>query len=268
LPSRIALVAFQLRSEASPVSRQKAESIKAMKGHDKIPVLTAYDFAMTKILDELEIPVLLVGDSLGMVVLGYEDTTQVTLSEMQHHVRAVARACPRGLIVADLPFHSYETPAQAVESSRQLLAAGAQAMKAEGGRSILPQVHAIIAADIPFLGHLGMLPQHVREEGGYHVKGKTDAEKTSLIEDALALAETGAFGIVLELVTPRVAKEITDAISIPTIGIGSGHDCDGQVIVTTDLWGTTPGFIPRHVKPRLQIAEEMKIAIREWRKRL
>src|SRR5437016_3601557 len=150
----------------------KADVILAMKGREKIAALTAYDFALTRILDGLGIPLILVGDSLGMVVLGYEDTTFVTMSEMEHHVRAAARAKPRALLAADLPYQSYDTPEQALENARRLIAAGAEAVKAEGGREILPQVKKIISVGIPFLGHLGMLPQHVREEGGYHVKGK------------------------------------------------------------------------------------------------
>jgi 3-methyl-2-oxobutanoate hydroxymethyltransferase len=187
------------------------------------------------------------------------------MGEMEHHIRAVARARPRALIVADLPYKTYETPDAAMQNARRLLAAGAEAIKAEGGREISPQVRTLIAAKIPFVGHLGMLPQHVLEEGGYHVKGKTENEREKLLLDATALAENGAFAIVLELVTPPVAKEITEKISIPTIGIGSGKNCDGQVLVTTDLFGTSPGFIPKHVKPRIEIAEAMRGAVSEWK---
>src|SRR5712692_8761773 len=191
-------------------TKVSAETIRAMKARgEKIAALTAYDFPTAKLLDEAGIPFLLVGDSLGMVVLGYSDTTFVTMAEMEHHVRAAARAKPRALLAADLPYHSYDTPDSAVDNARRLVAAGAEAVKAEGGRAILKQVQAIRAAGIPFLGHLGMLPQHVREEGGYHVKGKTESERTSLLADAKALADAGAFAIVLELVTPPVAIEIT-----------------------------------------------------------
>jgi 3-methyl-2-oxobutanoate hydroxymethyltransferase len=250
------------------MSAAKIQAIRGMKGREKIPVLTAYDFAMAKALDECGIPLLLVGDSLGMVVLGYPDTTHVTLAEMEHHVRAVARAKPRGLIVADLPFSTYETPEQALENARRLMDAGAEAVKAEGGRAILSQVSAIISDGIPFLGHLGMLPQHVLEEGGYKIKGKTETEREALLADARALENAGAFGIVLELVAAPVAKEISEQIKIPTIGIGSGKFCDGQVLVTTDLWGTTPGPIPKHVKPAFPIAEQMRSAVVEWEKGL
>lgn len=246
-----------------------AAGILAMKAQGrKVPALTAYDYPMTRLLDEAGVPLLLVGDSLGMVVLGYPDTTHVTLAEMEHHVRAAARARPRALLAADLPYHSYQTPAEALASSRRLIAAGAEAVKAEGGREILPQVRAIVADGIPFLGHLGMLPQHVLEEGGYHIKGRKDAERDALLEDARALADAGAFGLVLELVTPPVAKAISGAIPIPTIGIGSGPDCDGQILVTHDLIGTFPWFTPRFVKPRLQAAEQMRAAVIAWKESL
>ena len=243
--------------------------IRAMKKRgEKIAALTAYDFPMAKLLDEVGIPLLLVGDSLGMVVLGYPDTTHVTMVEMEHHVRAAARAKPNALLGADLPFKSYETPEQAVENSKRLVAAGAEFVKAEGGREILPQMKAIITAGIPFCGHLGMLPQHVLEEGGYHIKGKRNAEHQELLEDAKLLADAGAFAIVLELVTPPVAKEITEAISIPTIGIGSGPDCDGQILVTHDLIGAFPWFTPRFVKPRANCATEIKSAVAAWKSSL
>ena len=235
---------------------------------EKIAALTAYDFPMAKLLDECGVPFLLVGDSLGMVVLGYPDTTHVTMQEMEHHTRAAARAQTRALLGADMPFKSYETPESAVANARQLVAAGAEFVKAEGGRDILPQVAAIIAAGIPFCGHLGMLPQHVLEEGGYRVKGRKEAEHQALIEDAKALAGAGAFAIVLELVTPPVAKEITEAVSAPTIGIGSGPDCDGQILVTHDLTGSFPWFTPRFVKPRANCAAEFKLAVTDWKNSL
>ena len=186
-----------------------------------------------------------------MVVLGYPDTTHVTLAEMEHHVRAAARAKPQALLAADMPFQSYQSPAQALATARRLIAAGAEAVKAEGGRAILPQVRAILADGIPFLGHLGMLPQSVLEEKGYHVKGKTDAERAGLLADAQALADAGAFALVLELVTPPVAREITRQIPIPTIGIGAGPDCDGEILVVTDLLGTSPGSIPASCEKKL-----------------
>ena len=235
---------------------------------EKIAALTAYDFPMAKLLDEAGVPLLLVGDSLGMVVLGYPDTTHVTMAEMEHHVRAAARAKPNALLGGDLPYHSYELAETAVADAKRLIAAGAEFVKAEGGSEILPQVRAIIAAGIPFCGHLGMLPQHVLEEGGYHIKGKKDAEHQKLLDDAKALADAGAFAIVLELVTPPVAKEISQLISIPTIGIGSGPDCDGQILVTHDLTGSFPWFTPRFVKPKANCAAETKSAVAAWKESL
>src|SRR5262245_29758888 len=173
---------------------------------ERIPALTTYDFPTTRLLDETGVPLLLVGDSLGMVELGYPDTTHVTLAEMEHHVRAAARARPRALLAADLPFHSYENVDEAVANARRLIGAGAEAVKAEGGARILEQVRAIVRDGIPFIGHLGMLPQHVLEEGRYRIKGKEEAERESLLADARALADAGVFAIVLELVTPPVAK--------------------------------------------------------------
>jgi 3-methyl-2-oxobutanoate hydroxymethyltransferase len=247
------------------MTADKVNRIRAMKGRERIAALTAYDFAMARMLDGAGLPLLLVGDSLGMVVLGYADTTCVTMAEMEHHVRAVARAQPRALLAADMPCGSCETPATAVESARRLIAAGAEAVKTEGGRNILPQIQAILAEGIPLLGHLGMLPQNVVLEGGYHVKGKNEEERQSLLADALALAEAGAFGLVLELVTAPVAREITAQISIPTIGIGSGPYCDGEILVTTDLLGTSPGFIPKHVKKNWHLAEQIHAAVVEWK---
>ena len=249
-------------------TRETPQTILQRKGREPIAALTAYDFPMAKLLDNAGVPLLLVGDSLGMVVLGYPDTTLVTLDEMVHHVRAVARAKPRGLVVADLPFKTYETPSQAAESAKRLIDAGAQAVKAEGAQVILPQLEAIHTVGIPFLGHLGVLPQHVLEDGGYRIKGRDEAEREMLLADARALGQLGAFGIVLELVTESVAAEITAEIEIPTIGIGSGSDCDGQILVTTDLLGTSPDFIPKHVRPDELLRERMLGIIRGWRETL
>ncbi len=246
-----------------------AENLRAMKQRgEKIASLTAYDYPMAKLLDEAGVPLLLVGDSLGMVVLGYPDTTLVTMEEMEHHVRAAARAKPRALLAADLPYHSYDTVEEAVQNARRLMAAGAEAVKAEGGRIILEQVRAILAAGIPFIGHLGMLPQSVREEGGYHIKGKNETERDALLADAMALSDAGVCAIVLELVTPPVAREISQRISAPTIGIGSGPDCDGQILVTHDLIGTFPWFTPRFVKPKLSLGAQIKSAVEQWRNEL
>jgi 3-methyl-2-oxobutanoate hydroxymethyltransferase len=257
-------------SESPPTSEAPLkitpEQLRGMKGREKIAALTAYDYPMARLLDECGVPFLLVGDSLGMVVLGYPDTTHVTMAEMEHHVRAAARAKTNALLVGDLPYRSYDTPEQAVENSRRLIAAGADAVKAEGGRDILPQVRAIVAAGIPFVGHLGMLPQHIVEEGGkYRIKGRDDEGHASLLADAAALAEAGVFAVVLELVTPPVAKEITERFPFATLGIGSGPDCDGQILVTHDLFGTFPWFTPKFVKKQLNAAEQMRAMVQEWR---
>lgn len=242
------------------------EDIRGMKLRgERIAALTAYDFPMTRLLDEAGIPLLLVGDSLGMVVLGYPDTTHVTMAEMEHHVRAAARAQPRALLAADLPYRSYDTVDTAVTNSRRLVAAGAEAVKAEGGAAIQEQVRAIVAAGIPFLGHLGMLPQHVLEEGGYHIKGKKEPEHQALLEDAEALVQAGAFAVVLELVTAPVARELTRRISIPTIGIGAGPECDGQILVTPDLLGMLPWYNLKHVKPKLNAAEQIRAVVQQWK---
>ena len=243
------------------------ETIRAMKARgERITALTAYDFPMAKLLDEAGVPFILVGDSLGMVVLGYPDTTHVTMADVRHHLRAAARAKPNGLLGADLPYKSYETVADAVANAKRLVAAGAEYVKLEGGREMLPQIKAILAAGIPVCGHLGMLPQSVREEGGYRVKGKEEGEHQRLIEDGKLLADAGVFAIVLELVTPPVAKEISGKVPIPTIGIGSGDGCDGQILVTHDLVGLFPWFRPRFVQPLADCAAEIKTAVTQWKK--
>lgn len=246
-----------------------AEIVAMKTRREKIAALTAYDYPTAKLLDECGVPLLLVGDSLGMVVLGYPNTTHVTMADMEHHTRAAARGVTRALIGADLPFHAYDSPVQALENARKLVAAGAQYVKAEGGREIKSQIRAIVGAGIPFLGHIGMLPQHVLEEGGkYRIKGRDDAGHAKLLDDAAALAEAGAFAVVLELVTPVVAKEITERFSFATIGIGSGPDCDGQILVTPDLIGTYPWFTPKFVKPELNAAEQIRAAVSRWKSAL
>lgn len=243
---------------------EKIAALRALKGREGAPILTAGDYPTARLLDEWGVPVILVGDSLGMMLLGYPNTTHVTMADMEHHIRAVARAKPKALVIGDLPYESCETPADAVANARRLVAAGAEAVKAEGGRAILTQVQAIIAAGIPFCGHLGMLPQSVLIEGGYKIKGRDDAGRAALLDDARALENAGAFAMVLELVTPPVAREITAAVSPFTIGIGSGFDCDGQVLVTQDLLGTFPWFTPKFVKPRMNGAEQMRDAVQSW----
>jgi 3-methyl-2-oxobutanoate hydroxymethyltransferase len=240
--------------------------ILSWKGRRKIAALTAYDHPTARLLDEAGVPMLLVGDSLGMVVLGHPDTTHVTLDDMRHHLRAVARAGTRALVGCDLPYRTYETPEQALASAKLLMADGAGYVKAEGGMEILPQVRAIIGAGIPFCGHLGMLPQHVLEEGGkYRIKGRDEAGRDRLIGDALALEEAGAFACVLELVVPAVAATLTATCrKMVTIGIGSGGECDGQILVTPDLVGGFPWFTPRFVTPRLQTGADIRGAVAGW----
>jgi 3-methyl-2-oxobutanoate hydroxymethyltransferase len=202
-----------------------------------------------------------------MVVLGYEDTTQVTLAEMVHHIRAAARGVKRALLVGDLPIHTYDDPAQAVASARALMEAGAQAVKFEGGASHARQMEAIIAEGIPVMGHIGMLPQSVREEGGYKVKGRSQAEAEALLRDAAAVEKAGAFAVVLEIVAPETARRITEALAIPTIGIGSGSNCDGQILVTHDLIGLFPWFTPKFVSPEARVADDIRRAAQAFIRR-
>ena len=234
---------------------------------EKITALTAYDYPTARLLDESGIEIILVGDSLGMVVLGYEDTTEVTLDEMVHHTRAAARGVKRALLVGDLPIHTYEDPAQAIASARALMEAGAQAVKLEGGASHVAQIEAIIAEGIPVMGHIGMLPQSVREEGGYKVKGRTPTEADALLADAAAVEKAGAFAVVLEIVAAETARRITEALAIPTIGIGSGSHCDGQILVTHDLIGLFPWFTPKFVSPEARVADDIRRAAQAFIRR-
>ncbi|PYK30648.1 MAG: 3-methyl-2-oxobutanoate hydroxymethyltransferase [Verrucomicrobia bacterium] len=234
------------------------------KRREKIAALTAYDYPTARLLDESGIDIILVGDSVGMVVLGYEDTTQVTLDEMLHHTRAVARGVTRALLVADMPIHTYDTPEQAVATAKKFVEAGAQAVKLEGAVSHATHIEAITRAGIPFMAHIGMLPQSVREEGGYKVKGRTQSEVEALIADARAVEAAGAFSVVLEIVMAKIAEQITTEIGIPTIGIGSGEHCDGQILVTHDLIGLFPWFTPKFVSPEARVAEEIRKATRAF----
>jgi 3-methyl-2-oxobutanoate hydroxymethyltransferase len=242
---------------------QKAESIRLRKSSARpLAVLTAYDYPTARLLDEAGIDALLVGDSLGMVVLGFPDTTHVTLEHMLHHVAAVARAQPRALVVGDLPIHTYDTPAQAVTTARQLVAAGAEAVKLEGGVRQAEKIRVIVEAGIPVMGHLGMLPQRVVEEGGYRKKGKTPAQAAEILEGAHAIIAAGVFAIVLESVVPAAAERLTAEISVPTIGIGCGsHTCDGEVAVVTDLLGSYPWFVPPFARPEADLAAAIRAAV-------
>jgi 3-methyl-2-oxobutanoate hydroxymethyltransferase len=231
---------------------------------EKITALTAYDYPTARLLDESGIDIVLVGDSLGMVVLGYEDTTRVTLEEMVHHTGAVARGVKHTFLVADMPIHTYDTPQQAVATAKRLVDVGAQAVKLEGGTSHVAQIEAITRAGIPFMAHIGMLPQSVREQGGYKVKGKTQSEADALIADARAVEKAGAFSVVLEIVIADLARQITKSVDIPTIGIGSGEHCDGQILVTHDLIGLFPWFTPKFVSPQARVADEIRHAARAF----
>lgn len=233
-----------------PKLKITAPDITAAKGQRKLVVITAYDAGQAAIAEAAGADILLVGDSLGMVVLGYEDTVSVTMDQMVHHAGAVARGARRSLVLADMPFLSYQTDRSSAVSNagRLLKEARAQAVKVEGGQEIAPQIRAIVQAGIPVMGHLGLTPQHVAALGGYKVQARTAQAAAMLLEDAKALAEAGCFAIVLECVPAPVAALVTRSIPIPTIGIGAGPDCDGQVLVFHDLLGLYGEFKPRFVK--------------------
>lgn len=230
----------------------------------KLAVLTGYDYPTARLLDEAGVDLILVGDSLGMVVHGLPDTTGVTLDMMLMHTAAVCRGARRAPVIADLPYATYRTPEEAAATARRLMDAGATCVKLEGGVSFIPQVSAIIAAGIPFVGHIGMLPQSVKEEGGYKKKGKTPAQAEALMADARALDEAGACAIVLESMVPEVAAQITRSIKACTIGIGAGTETDGQVLVTPDILGSFPWFRPPFAKVRADVAGETLRAVREY----
>lgn len=230
-------------------------------GH-KIAALTAYDYPSARLIDEADIDLILVGDSLGMVVLGHPDTTSVTLDDMLHHTAAVARAGTRAPVITDLPIGTYDTPELALDSARRALDVGAHGVKLEG--AVLPQIRTLVAAGVPVLSHLGMLPQHIREEGGYKIKGRTLEEATRLRHEALGVQDAGAFAVVLEIIQPEVAAEISTELFIPTIGIGSGDGCDGQILVLHDLVGLFPWFRPKFVQPRAELATPFINAVRSY----
>ena len=251
-------------------AHDKAKAITSMKGGEhRVSALTAYDYPTARILDEAGVDMILVGDSLGMVVLGFPDTTHVTLEMMTHHTAAVARGVTNALIIGDMPINSYETPAQALATAHALVQAGADVVKLEGGIRQLEKIRTIIEDGIPVIGHHGMLPQRVLEEGGYKKKGKTKEEFVAILEGALALQEAGCFAIVLESIVPELAEKITAELTIPTIGIGckplSGHQtCDGEVAVISDVTGSYPWFIPPFAKPHADIAGEIKKAAQQY----
>jgi len=243
-------------------AHNKAEAIRLRKGDRRIAALTAYDYPTARLLDEAGVDVLLVGDSLGMVVLGFPDTTHVTLSHMLHHVAAVARAQPKALVLGDMPIHSYDDPAQALDTAKQLMQAGAEAVKLEGGVRQADKVRTIVEAGIPVIGHLGMLPQRVLEEGGYGKKGKTPEQAEEIKEGGEALVEAGVSAIVLESVVADTARWLTEQLPVPTIGIGCGGDsCDGEVAVVTDLVGSYPWFVPPFAQPEADVATTIRKAV-------
>jgi 3-methyl-2-oxobutanoate hydroxymethyltransferase len=236
-----------------------ARDIRALKGRRRIAVLTAYDYPMALALDQVGLEVILVGDSLGEVELGYDSTRAVSVEMMEHHVRAVANGATHTHITGDMPAGSYESPGQAVDTARALVAAGAHSVKLEG--AMVAEVRAIIDAGIPVMGHVGLLPQTA--EGGYRRHGKTVAEADRLVSEARALDEAGCFAIVIECVDHDAARRITDAVSGPTIGIAAGGDCDGQVLVSTDLIGLLPDP-PPFVAPRANVRDIIRGAAAEF----
>ena len=229
-----------------------APSVRARKvraGSDPLVMVTAYDAPGARMADEAGVDLILVGDSVAMVVLGYEDTLQVTIDDMAHHVGAVARAKPRPLVIGDMPWMSYHLSTEdTVRNAARLVQAGAAAVKLEGGGKRVPAIAAILDAEIPVMGHLGLTPQSVNAMGGYKVQGREEAAARSLIEDAHALEDVGCFSIVLEGVPDEVARMVTDAVTVPTIGIGAGPHCDGQVLVFHDLLGIEDRITPKFVR--------------------
>lgn len=238
---------------------------KKIKG-ERFAAITAYDVVTARLADEAGIPLLLVGDSLGMVVLGYDNTIPVTLDDILHHTRAVVRGSQRALVVADLPFMTYQkSPEQALESAgRCLQEGGAQAVKLEGGRAMADTVARLTAAGIPVMGHLGLTPQSIHQLGGFKAQGKDVARARELLIDAVALQEAGAFSIVLECVPAELSKLITQRLSIPTVGIGAGPHCDAEIQVVSDTLGWFSNFVPKHARQFAKLAEAASSALKEY----
>lgn len=243
--------------------RVTVEDLKAMKRRgERFAMLTAYDYPTARALDEAGVPILLVGDSLGMVELGFETTLPVTLEMILHHTRAVVRGAERALIVADLPFLTYQISVEEAlrNAGRLIQEGGAQAVKLEGGAAVAGTVARIVEAGIPVMGHLGLTPQSVHQLGGFRVQAKTMEAIERLIADARALEQAGAFALVLETIPAPAAKAVTGAVGIPTIGIGAGPDCDAQVQVVSDLLHLIPGPVPKHAKPYVDLGDQMREA--------
>lgn len=239
---------------------------KAKEEGHKITMLTAYDYSTASLMDKAGINSILVGDSLGNVILGYEDTISVTMEDMIHHGAAVARGAKDALVVIDMPFMSYQTSVyDAVVNAGRLMKEGrAGAVKLEGGTEVVPQIKAIVSAGIPVIGHLGLTPQSVNVFGGHKVQGKTEAAAKKLIEDAKAVEEAGAFAVVLECVPAKLAELVSKKLSIPTIGIGAGNGCDGQVLVYQDMLGMFSDFTPKFVKKFADVGSVMTEAFKKY----
>lgn len=248
--------------------KQTAVKIRAMKGGQKIATLTAYDYLTARYVDEAGIPLVLVGDSLGMTILGYETTLPVTMDEMVHHTAAVSRGVKDALIVADMPFMSYQgTLEHALENAGRFIKEGrADAVKIEGGAMRADLIEKLVANGIPVLGHIGLLPQSVKETGGFKMQGKTDESARKLMDDAMVLEQAGVFAVVLECVPAELAQKITAALTVPTIGIGAGPHCDGQVLVFTDLLGLGHGHVPGFVKKFADLKPWIQEALAAYKK--
>ncbi len=257
-------------SETEQVSEQGKKRVthfrRLKEAQKRIVFVTAHDFPTGLAADAADVDGILVGDSLGMVALGFETTLPVTMEMMLHHTAAVRRAVRRAFLVADMPFLSYHTSIEAAvhNAGRFVREAGAEAVKLEGGRDILPVVEKILAAGIPVLGHIGLLPQSLHRLGGYKIRGRTEEEAEQLLEDARALEEAGVFAVVLEAVASDVAAEITRTLRIPTIGIGAGKECDGQILVLGDICGLTDKKPPRFAKRYADVLEIMKDAVSRY----
>lgn len=243
-----------------------ATFIQAKVNGEKLTMLTAYDYSTAKLVDESGINAILIGDSLGMVCLGYKDTLSVTMEDMIHHTKAVSRGAVNALIVADMPFMSYQTSVyDAVKNAGRLIKeGGAQAVKLEGGAVVCEEIKAIVKAQIPVMGHMGLTPQSVNVFGGFKVQGKTEKEAKQLIEEAKKIEEAGAFALVLECVPEKLAQIITNELSIPTIGIGAGPSCDGQILVYQDMIGMFTDYTPKFVKKYADVGSVMKNSFKEY----
>ncbi len=249
------------------MARITINDLKAMKRRgEKIPMLTAYDYPSARILDEADVPIILVGDTLGMVVLGYDSTLPVTMEDMLHHTKAVVRGSRRAHIVFDMPFMSYQASAEEAlaNAGRALQEGGATSVKLEGGRTMAETVRRLVEVGIPVMGHIGLTPQSVNQLGGFRVQGKTPAAAVKLLNDAQALEQAGAYAIVLETIPAPLAKLITERLSIPTIGIGAGPDCDGQVQVFHDFLGLYPDFVPKHAKQYARLGDVIRSAALQY----